>query len=135
MQKLTDKMTDGFIYAWIKNDFIYYIGSSSRTKYKADHTHEQLLKSVEDYHRKEGYAKRLTKKEYSWTFFRKNLQFENYGMKKFMKDVHPVMITEPCNMTRRQLLKLETKHIKAAKKIGQAVWNVEWDIIAQFQRY
>jgi hypothetical protein len=148
--KITDKVSDGFIYKWEKNGFVYYVGSSYRTNAKSDLTTEELLRDSEMWHRKQGTAegfrsdiakylptlKRDEKREkdknyYEYTLFRKQIQFQS---KEFFEDVRPVFVIKPTDMTLEELLKLEGEHIRDLKKIGQCVWNIDCDPLETYKR-
>lgn len=132
--KVSDKLTDGFIYKWEKNGFVYYIGSSCRTYNKRDLTTEELLEESEMWHRKQGVAKyaksRKNGGDYDYTLFRKMIQFHS---PEFFEDCKPVFVTEPKDMTRGELLKLEGQYIRDLKKIGQCVWNIDYDPYKTFK--
>lgn len=140
--KVSDKLTDGFIYKWEKNGFVYYIGSSCRTYNKRHLTIEELLEDSEKWHRKQGraegfkddnakYAKGKKKGgTYVHTLFRKQIQFQSF---EFFEDVRPVFVTKPKDMTHGELLKLEGQYIRDLKKIGQCVWNEDCDPYKTFK--
>lgn len=143
--KLSDKLTDAFIYKWEVNDFVYYIGSSWRTenKKKKDLTIEELLEESEKWHRKQGKAEGFKDDDakfakgpkkggtYEHTFFRKKIQ---YGVSsEYFKTVKPTLVTQPKDMTRGDLLKLEGQYIRDLMKIGQCVWNVDYNPYQTFK--
>ena len=49
--------------------------------------------------------------------------------------MHPEMITDPKDMTRQELLELETNWIKKYKTEGQCVWNDVSDTVEAWKRH
>lgn len=143
MKSLKVKLKDGFIYKWSKNGFVYYVGCSSRTAPKEGLDMAGLLEEVEKWHKKqgidEGFKDNIAKfakskkngGDYTYSFFRRQIQFD---YKEFAKDMHPENITEPKDMTRQELLELETYWIKKYKEQGQCVWNDVSDTVEAWKR-
>ena len=143
MKSLKVKLKDGFIYEWSKNGFVYYVGCSSRTAAKEGLDMAGLLEEVEKWHKKQGidegfkdntakFAKSIKNGgDYAYSFFRRQIQFD---YKEFAKDMHPENITEPKDMTRQELLELETYWIKKYKAQGQCVWNDVSDTVEAWKR-
>jgi hypothetical protein len=123
-KKLTDTLTGGiYEYFFVDNGETVYTGSTEHVEDKWG----APLEKVDKWHRVgETFP---TKYPYSWTVFRTNLR-DTFGERVDIR-----WKDEPKEMSREELLTLETKRIKEAKKIGQSYLNHHNDPLAAWKKY
>tara|TARA_B100002019_G_C21207444_1_gene567488 strand:+ start:493 stop:870 length:378 start_codon:yes stop_codon:yes gene_type:complete len=118
---LTDKITGGiYEYYHIDDNKIYYRGSSEKT-----------LEDLDDFHRK-GHTYNIFKKngwKYSYTVFRSNLR------RPIGEKLKARWVVKPKEMSREQLLQLESDSIKEKIKLGECTLNHDPEPLKSFLKY
>jgi hypothetical protein len=124
MKKLDDKLT-GFIYEYVRKDNgeVVYRGSSEHV----DNKYGTALENVDQWHRQGERFK--AKFKYSYTVFRSNLR------RPFGENVEIKFLTEPKEMTRKELLALEGEKIQEMHDKGQCILNHDSNPLETWKKY
>ena len=124
MKTLNDKLT-GFIYEYVRKDNgeVVYRGSSVHV----DNKYGTALENVDQWHRQGERFK--AKFKYSYTVFRSNLR------RPFGENVEIRFLTEPKEMTRRELLTLEGEKIQEMHEKNQCYLNHDPNPLETWKKY